>query len=292
MSRVSHIDVVVLALLLSCLFSCGHCWDYCQEHWCSRPALQHVACNNNGSLGAQCKSEARLLPLSGDLQTFIVRQVNLYRNHVASGGFRDFAPADRMASVQWDPELAKLAEIAVKQCSLATDNCRNTRRFKHVGQIVGHVIFSAHRFSDRQLIGHKIHNWFKQYKKARLGFGPGEPRSDMNSFRQLIQERATHMGCGVLRQPRYRWHQQFIVCNFARENVHHEPAYAVGHKAAAGCQTGTNPQFPHLCAIEEHYDVNAVDRFATKPSGHLAIKMKYSEDGMRAKGAKSRSKRY
>ncbi|XP_001361834.3 antigen 5 like allergen Cul n 1 [Drosophila pseudoobscura] len=288
MFRVSHIYVGVLALVLFCLFSCGHGWDYCQEHWCSRPALQHVACNNNGSLGAKCKSGARLIPMSADMQQFIVRQVNLYRNQVASGAFRKWPPAERMATVQWDPELAKLAELAVKQCHLATDNCRNTRRFKHVGQIVGHVIFSANRFSQRQLIGHKIYNWFNQYKKATAGLGLGL-RKDITSFRQLIQERATHMGCGVLQQQRHRWQQQFIVCNFARENVHHEPAYAIGHKAAAGCQKGTNPQFPNLCAVEEPFDVNAVDRYVPKPT--LLIKVKYSEDGMESIAAKSRPKR-
>ncbi|BFG04974.1 antigen 5 like allergen Cul n 1 [Drosophila madeirensis] len=271
MSRVSRILLVVLL----CLFSGGYGWDYCQEHWCSGPALEHVACNNNGSLGAQCKLEARLVPLSAELQEFIVRQVNLYRNRVASGTFRNFAAADRMASIQWDPELATLAELAVRQCSLDTDKCRNTRRFKHVGQIVGHVIFSAYRFSDRQLIGHKIYNWFKEYKRATEGLGLGDPRGATASFRQLMQERATHMGCGVLRQRRHRWQQQFIVCNFARENVYHEPPYASGHRAAAGCQTGTNPHFPHLCGLEEHYDVNAVDRFASRKS--LVIRMKYNE---------------
>ncbi|XP_017150431.2 antigen 5 like allergen Cul n 1-like [Drosophila miranda] len=267
-------------LVLFCLFSCGYGWDYCQEHWCSRPALQHVACNNNGSLGAKCKSGARLIPISADMQQFIVRQVNLYRNQVAS--------AERMATVQWDPELANLAEFAVKQCHLATDNCRNTRRFKRVGQIVGHVIFSANRFSQRQLIGHKIYNWFNQYKKATAGLGLGL-RKDITSFRQLIQERATYMGCGFLQQQRHRWQQQFIVCNFARKNVHHEPAYAIGHKAAAGCQKGTNPQFPNQCAVEEPFDVNAVDRYVPKPM--LLIKMKYSEDGMESIAAKSRPKR-
>lgn len=92
-----------------------------------------------------------------------------------------------------------------------------------------------------------------------------------------MQERATHMGCGVLRQRRHRkWHEQFIVCNFARKDMVHEPAYEVYSHPASGCLAGVNPLYPNLCALEEHYDVNALDRFHTKKSS-LKIKVLYSE---------------
>uniref|UniRef100_A0A6P4E3R1 Venom allergen 3 isoform X1 n=2 Tax=Drosophila rhopaloa TaxID=1041015 RepID=A0A6P4E3R1_DRORH len=249
-------------------------WDYCQEHWCPR-SDDHVACNNNGSFGTECGNEARLIPLSSGMRQFIVNQVNFYRNQVASGDFSGFQAAHRMASVRWDPELAKLAELAAKRCSLSGDGCRNTRRFKHVGQLTGHVIFSVGRHSDLELLGYKISNWFGQYKRATKELGEADPASDITSFRQLMQERATHMGCAVLRQRSdERWHQQFIVCNFARENVAGEPAYEVGLLSGSGCLAGRNPRYPNLCSLEEHYDVNAVDRFHIKPP--LRIKLKYS----------------
>ncbi|XP_017125403.1 antigen 5 like allergen Cul n 1 [Drosophila elegans] len=272
--RVCFFSVVILTLDLFTT----RAWDYCQEHWCPR-SNDHVACNNNGTFGAECGSEARLIPLSNRLRTFIVHQVNFYRNQVASGGFAGFKAAHRMASVRWDPELAKLAELAAKRCSLAGDECRNTRRFKHVGQLTGHVIFSAGRHSDVELLGYKISNWFGQYKRATKELGVSDPASDITSFRQLMQERATHMGCGVLRQRSdQRWHQQFIVCNFARENVVGEPAYEVGLLSGTGCQSGRNPRYPNLCALEEHYDVNAVDRFRIKPPLRIAIKYSKAQD--------------
>ncbi|XP_017070109.2 antigen 5 like allergen Cul n 1 [Drosophila eugracilis] len=268
------IRVCLGCVVLSLSVFLANTWDYCQEHWCPR-ANNHVACNNNGTLGPECGTEAKLIPLNGPLRTFIVNQVNFYRNQVASGGFLDFGAAHRMATVRWDPELARLAELAAKRCSLSGDECRNTKRFKHVGQLTGHVTFSLGKHSDLELLKHKISNWFGQYKRATKELGPADPASDITSFRQLIQERATHMGCGVLRQRRHRrWHQQFIVCNFARENVALEPAYEVGPLSASGCTAGRNPLYPNLCALEEHYDVNAVDRFQTKPP--LRIRIKYS----------------
>ncbi|KAH8350266.1 hypothetical protein KR067_010806, partial [Drosophila pandora] len=259
--------VNMLAIFLAIVLAIfpAHSWDYCEEHWCSRPN-DHVACNNNGSFGPHCQQEARLMPLSSQLQQFIVHEVNFYRNQVASGRFSDFGPAHRMATVRWDPELAQLAELAAKRCSLSADICRNTKRFKHVGQLTGHVIFSVGRHNDMKLLRHKIGNWFAQYKRATSQLGVADPTSDITSFRQLMQERATYMGCGVLRQRRLqRWHQQFIVCNFAREDAAHEPAYEVAPRAAAGCKSGPNPKYPHLCALEEHYDVNAVDRYYKQP---------------------------
>ncbi|EDX08593.1 GD11888 [Drosophila simulans] len=241
----------------------AYSWDYCQEHWCPR-STDHVACNNNGTFGLDCGREARLVPLSNQLQAFIVHQVNFYRNQVASGGLSAFGPAHRMASVRWDPELAQLAELAAKRCSLSGDGCRNTRRFKHVGQLTGHVIFSAGKHSDLELLRHKISNWFGQYMRANKDLQAADPASNITSFRQLIQESSTHMGCGVLRQRSHvLWHQQFIVCNFARGNMPHEQVYHVG-VAATGCRSGRNPRYPNLCSLQEEYDVNAVDRFHSK----------------------------
>ncbi|KAH8290944.1 hypothetical protein KR054_007333 [Drosophila jambulina] len=267
--RVRYICVVVFALL----GFPASAWDYCQENWCPRPN-EHVACNNNGTLGTKCFKEAKLIPLNNRLRHFILHKVNSCRNEVASGGFSGFGPALRMASVRWDPELATLAELSVKRCSLSTDSCRNTRRFKHVGQLTDHVIFSALRHSTHQLLGHMIDNWFREYKRSNSQLGDKKPKS---SFRQLVQERATHIGCGVLRQKRDKmWHQQFIVCNFAREDDIREPAYEEGLRTASGCRSGVNPSYPNLCALEEHYEVNALDRYHTTKSS-LRIKILYSE---------------
>jgi len=176
------------------------------------------------TFGPECGIEAKLIPLSRQQRTFIVNQVNFYRNQVASGGFSGFGAAHRMASVRWDPELAQLADMAAKRCSLSGDECRNTRRFKHVGQLTGHVIFSAGKHSEVELLGHKISNWFGQYKRATKELGVADSASDITSFRQLIQERATHLGCGVLRQRSHkRWHprhrKQFLAWLFIPTSI-------------------------------------------------------------------------
>ncbi|XP_030377498.1 venom allergen 5 [Scaptodrosophila lebanonensis] len=272
--------------ILANLLAPSVAWNYCSEHWC-KEARSHIACNNNGSYGRSCSKEAELRPLNVQLRNFILHKINFYRNKVASGNFSGFAAAHRMASVQWDPELATLAELAVKQCPRQPDECRNTRRFKHVGQILGHVIFSTKRYSDIQLLEHKLGNWFRQYKRANSQLNAVEGGPDITSFRQLMQERATHIGCGILRHVhRHRWHKQFIVCNFARENIGREPVYGVATKPASGCKMGVNPKFPNLCALHEAYDVNVVDHLAIP---RLRIKLKYNEEGMHSKAAANRT---
>lgn len=47
-----------------------------------------------------------------------------------------FSPATRMATLQWDQELASFAELNVKRCALVNDHCRNSEQFRNVAQVV------------------------------------------------------------------------------------------------------------------------------------------------------------
>lgn len=61
---------------------------------------------------------------------------NEKRNKVA-GGKSFLNAACRMATIQWDDELAYMATLNVKQCEIQDDECRNTDAFKHSGQNIG-----------------------------------------------------------------------------------------------------------------------------------------------------------
>jgi len=83
-------------------------------------------------------------------------------------GFQDFhgIPAARMASLRWNEELAYLAKMNVLQCFLHRDLCRNTAKYKNVGQNVGYTY--SHTYLEYDL--HKeitliMYHWlYSQYE--------------------------------------------------------------------------------------------------------------------------------
>lgn len=54
---------------------------------------------------------------------------NKYRNEIALGKIPHYDSATNMATVKWDDELAKLAELVARTCLFKRDKCRNTGDF-------------------------------------------------------------------------------------------------------------------------------------------------------------------
>lgn len=65
---------------------------------------------------------------------FILHEHNKRRNFIAAGKLPGYYPAARMASLQWDDELAFLAELNVRTCVVEHEECKNTYRYRNVGQ--------------------------------------------------------------------------------------------------------------------------------------------------------------
>lgn len=74
----------------------------------------------------KCPSERMKINITPKLQQIMVDEHNKYRNQQALGQTPNYQPATRMATMKWDPELAKLAAINVRQCEMKHDSCRNT----------------------------------------------------------------------------------------------------------------------------------------------------------------------
>lgn len=87
-------------------------------------------------LADSCSSDAYIVRITADRRKMILHEVNNYRDRIASGNLGGFNPAARMATVQWDPELASFAELNVKRCGLVNDHCRNSEQFRNVAQVV------------------------------------------------------------------------------------------------------------------------------------------------------------
>lgn len=92
----------------------------------------------------------------------IVNLHNQYRNEFA-GGVDNFKPAGALTVVQWDNELAKMAEYNVKRCDTRLDHCRNTPSYYYVGQST--ITFEWDPKVDKDftvdnVISHQIKNWY------------------------------------------------------------------------------------------------------------------------------------
>lgn len=131
--------------------------DYCSSKIC-KTGVTHIACHNNGvrvdlsklffiylsklikidvlfkKFAQSCPADAKMVTITEGLRKVLVNAHNAKRNKIAGGGDRRLKPACRMATMQWDDELAATAAFNVKQCHMIHDQCHNTDHFSRSGQ--------------------------------------------------------------------------------------------------------------------------------------------------------------
>ncbi|TMW42630.1 hypothetical protein DOY81_012291, partial [Sarcophaga bullata] len=128
-----EMKLLLVFLIIGTIFAATTGTDYCSETLCER-GVRHIACGHSGQFDATCPANAKIVTINGNLKRLLVDTHNEKRNFIAGGGDAKHRPASRMATMQWDNELAMLAELNVKQCQIAHDQCHNTDAFKYSGQ--------------------------------------------------------------------------------------------------------------------------------------------------------------
>lgn len=73
---------------------------------------------------------------------------NRLRNHLASGKLDRYQKASNMSLMDWDDELAYLAELNVKQCVMEHDECRSTGCFELESTFYKLINVLLYRFSE------------------------------------------------------------------------------------------------------------------------------------------------
>lgn len=68
-----------------------------------------------------------------------------------------------------------------------------------------------------------------------------------------MKDSAHKVGCAISKFNEGKKRKSVIACNYSKSNIKNEPTYVEG-PAASDCKTGSNPNFPGLCSIEEKYD--------------------------------------
>lgn len=101
------------------------------------------------------------------MKTTILQAHNEKRNFIAGGGHAYLKPACRMATMQWDEELASMAALNVRQCRMKHDKCRNTDTFRYVGQNLGWQPFSGNP-DYNNLFQHIMSKWYAEGSYTRM----------------------------------------------------------------------------------------------------------------------------
>ncbi|XP_075156022.1 venom allergen-1-like [Haematobia irritans] len=233
--------------------------DYCSTVVCS--GGNHIACGNSGNFASSCPSNAAMVEMDDSLKTSIINYHNEKRNLVAGGEAPNHSPACRMATMQWDDELASLAALNVHQCKMLHDKCRNTDSFKYAGQNLAWRSYSGTpNYVELAKIGMDM--WYDEVKDCNMNYIDAYPVNysgpKIGHFTVMVNAPSIRLGCAAATYDDNDSSKQIflIACNYARTNVGTMPIYKSCSSAATSCTSGTNPQYPNLCSTSESYDVN------------------------------------
>ncbi|XP_005191013.1 antigen 5 like allergen Cul n 1-like [Musca domestica] len=232
--------------------------DYCSSDLCNK-GVTHVACGPK-EFSSSCPSNAAFVSIDDKLKAEIVKAHNEKRNLVAGGGVNGLEPACRMATMEWDDELADVAAYNVLQCKMSHDKCRNTETFKYAGQnLAWRSYWGKPNYSS--LFGKSFDMWYNEVKDVKMDYIKDFPKGysgpDIGHFTVIMADRNIRVGCAAATYKDSGDKQIFLVaCNYATTNMVGNPIYANCSSPASKCENGKNSQYSNLCSASEKYDVN------------------------------------
>ena len=110
-----------------------------------------------------------MVTINESLRQLLVNAHNEKRNFIAGGGDARHRPAGRMATMQWDNELAELAALNVKQCNIAHDQCHNTDAFKYSGQNLA-WFGTTGTFDNADRLKATVELWYNEVQYSRQSY--------------------------------------------------------------------------------------------------------------------------
>ncbi|XP_073831641.1 antigen 5 like allergen Cul n 1-like [Musca autumnalis] len=233
--------------------------DYCRTGLCSYGT--HIACGHSGQFDSTCPSNAALANFDQSMKDRIVAAFNEKRNFVAGGGDPQHYPACRMATMEWDDELAMLAELNVKQCRMEHDACHNTQNFPVSGQNIAWMTFHG-TANIQSLVDDSIQMWYDEIEDSSMKYIRSYQQHEQNAiighYTAMVADRNYRLGCAAatLTKSGTGYSEFLFACNFAFTNVLNQPIYTDCDRAAVDCTTGVNPKYPNLCSTSEKYKVS------------------------------------
>ncbi|XP_048001713.1 uncharacterized protein LOC125238426 isoform X3 [Leguminivora glycinivorella] len=223
----------------------------------------HVACQFPvAGSGPNCANYSKIR-FTAELRNVITNFINKRRQRIAAGhervrGGKHIPTPQVMMYVEWDFELARLAQRLADQCYFVHDDCRATVRYPYAGQSVGEVrwrhLSDNYDLSAQRGIRRVFDAWWGERRRVEpqqlvKPFRITDKGLSWGHFSQLAVWTLRAVGCGAVRHGE-EYPRLLLVCDFSHTNMLGEKTLIPGETAPCPEHTRRKARsnFPLLCA--------------------------------------------
>ncbi|XP_063369376.1 uncharacterized protein LOC134657743 [Cydia amplana] len=224
---------------------------------------QHVACQFPvAGSGPNCQNYSKIR-FTAELRNVITNFINKRRQRIAAGhervrGGKHIPTPQVMMFVEWDAELARLAQRLADQCYFVHDECRATVRYPYAGQSVGEVrwrhLSDNYELSAQRAIRRVFDAWWGERRRVEphqlvKPFRISSKGLTWGHFSQLAIWSLRAVGCGAVRHGE-DYPRLLLVCDFSHTNMLGEKTIHSGEMGPCPEHTRrkTRSNYPLLCA--------------------------------------------
>jgi len=254
--------LLVLTLLATVATANQYCSIRCRKG-------THTLCKYNADvLESRCQRTKQMgfqHTVTDAEKQIILNQHNSLRRKVAEGRETNSSVvnegmpnAANMMELEWDDELAKIAQGLANTCKYGHDDCRDTSDgcYSSVGQ---NIAQRGDTRSDHPIIDwdEVIGSWYSEvnfYRPSRSNIGAftslyGKGGEAIGHFTQVVWANTHRVGCGFVRYYGGKFYSNYYVCNYAvGGNINGKPVYEVG-KACSKCPKNSKC-INNLCKLD------------------------------------------
>ncbi|KAK2583874.1 hypothetical protein KPH14_001148 [Odynerus spinipes] len=192
--------------------------DYCQIK-CPR-STQHTMCIYGKSTGPSSKcGVVKAAGPTAEEKSQILQEHNEFRQKVAKGLENrgkpgPQPPAKNMKTLEWDDELAKIAQRWANQCDFKHDRCRNVAT-SSVGQNLAMQSSSGDSFAPVKDLIRMWEDEVALFNPRNLNKLPSTGISQTGHYTQMVWAETNKVGCGTVKYNKDGWNTHYIVCNYS-----------------------------------------------------------------------------
>ncbi|XP_066974698.1 uncharacterized protein [Macrobrachium rosenbergii] len=220
--------------------------------YCSFTPL-HTLCLHEGT-GPDCGNQVVSVVVRPEEAAFIVSEHNRLRSRVATGQERRGSPgpqppAANMMLMEWDEELARVAQSHADQC-IFMHECSACRRVSRFG--VGQNLFTSAQMKRDNTAEWSvvINTWYNEVDVFNPNYiRPYQYTPAIGHYTQMIWYNSYVVGCGFTMYRQGVWWRKLYTCDYGPGgNIIFSQAYLPGDPCSS-CPPGTSCslQYPGLC---------------------------------------------
>ncbi|XP_041675746.1 uncharacterized protein LOC121530557 [Drosophila eugracilis] len=247
--------ILLLSLMLA-IFDSETANKWCKKYLCKQ---RHPLCTDNRKFQATCPHRATaMVKITKEIEHLIVDKHNEYRNKFA-GGMGNHAKAARMPTIQWDSELAEVADALVRRCQPIRDSCVMTGRYHHAE--VSYSLIKYYCMTTKMdALRTQLDYWFDPESKdevIELFFSEKDDDQELSqNYFQVLRDRADRIGCAIVEYIHPALVHQLLKCVYncgvSQCEDDHNPVYEISRDyAATHCRKGSNKEYKNLCHKSE-----------------------------------------